>query len=301
MNKAAPQITICVCTYKRPDFLDRLLKGLACQETQDLFTYGIVVVDNDQRRSAEAVVSRFALATEIAVRYVIEPRQSIALARNRAVENATGDYIAFIDDDEFPISEWLLRLFKTCEDRAVDGVLGPVNPHYDVKPPQWVTAGKFHERATYPTGFIIDWRKGRTGNVLLRRHVFGEWEQPFNPAFRTGEDQEFFHRAIEKGFAFVWCNEAVAYEVVPPIRWKRTFMLRRALLRGAMEPQTPDFGARDIAKSIVAIVVYAAALPFALVIGHGRFMSLLVRTCDHLGKLLTVLGFNPIKEQYIVE
>ncbi|HYI93653.1 MAG TPA: glycosyltransferase [Bryobacteraceae bacterium] len=296
-----PHISVCVCTYKRPDLLARLLNCLATQETQDLFNYSAVIVDNDQSRSAQPVVSRFAAESDIPVTYIVEPQQNIALARNRAVANAQGDFIAFIDDDEFPIAVWLLTLFQICTDRGVDGVLGPVMPHFDEEPPRWVINGKFHERATYPTGLVIDWRKGRTGNVLLRRLVFEGSIQPFKPEFRTGEDQEFFHRAIDKGFVFIWCNEAVAYEVVPPIRWRRSFMLRRALLRGAMEPQTPDFGPRDVAKSAIAVAVYTAALPFAFVAGQDKFMHLLVRICDHLGKLSVVIGFNPVKEQYITE
>jgi glycosyltransferase involved in cell wall biosynthesis len=281
--------------------LERLLKGLATLDTGGLFTYGIVIVDNDPQQSAKVAVMRFADGVQIGVKYVPEPRQSIARARNAAVANADGDFIAFIDDDEFPTDEWLLILFKTCMERGVDGVLGPVKPHFDDPPPQWVIDGRFHDRDTYPTGLVIDWRKGRTGNVLLRKHVFARFEEPFRPEFRAGEDQEFFHRAIEKGYVFIWCNEAVAYEVVPPIRWKRSFMMRKALLRGAIEPQTPGFGARDVAKSVIAVSAYAAALPFALVAGHGRFMSLLVRLCDHLGKILAVMGFNPVKEQYVVE
>jgi hypothetical protein len=148
---------------------------------------------------------------------------------------------------------------------------------------------------------IIDWRKGRTGNVLFRRQVLLGYEQPFRPEFRNGEDQEFFHRAIGRGHVFVWCDEAVAYEVVPPMRWNRKFLLKRALLRGAMEPQTPGFGARDIAKSFVAVGAYGVGLPFALLAGQHKFMSLLVRMCDHMGKLLAVMGINPVQEQYVTE
>src|SRR5208282_5462370 len=170
--------------------------------------------------------------------------------------NASGDFVAFIDDDEFPTKRWLLTLLKTCNEHHVDGVLGPVKPHFDEEPPKWVVKGRFYDRQTYPTGLVIDWRKGRTGNVLLRKEVFAGCERPFRPEFRNGEDQEFFHRAIEKGGVFIWCNEAVAYEVVPPIRWKRTFMWRRALLRGSIEPKTPAFGARDVVKSLMAAPVY---------------------------------------------
>lgn len=297
--KVTQHICVCICTYKRPQLLRRLLSKLADQETGGLFTYSIVIADNDRLESAQHVVSEFASSCAVPIKYYVETRQSIALTRNKAIENASGDFVAFIDDDEFPRRNWLLTLLNTCRQYGVDGVLGPVKPHFDTQPPRWVVRGRFYERSTYPTGLVIDWRKGRTGNVLLRKELFTSCAQPFNPDFRQGEDQEFFHRAIQKGFKFVWCDEAVAYETVPPIRWKRTFMLRRALLRGAMEPRTPNFGARDIAKSLVATPTYALALPFTLMVGHHTFMSLLVRLFDHLGKLLALLGINLVKEPYV--
>jgi cellulose synthase/poly-beta-1,6-N-acetylglucosamine synthase-like glycosyltransferase len=294
-------ISVCVCTYKRPAMLKRLLDELGRQESGGLFTYSVVVVDNDHLRSAEPVVSDFAAAATIPVRYCVEPRQNIALARNKAVENAEGDFIAFIDDDEFPIGHWLLTLYNTCNQYGVDGVLGPVNPHFDQETPTWVVKSKLHERPTYPTGLVIDWRKGRTGNVLLKSELFRCEAQPFNPEFLAGEDQQFFRRMIEGGHVFIWCNEAVAYEVVPPTRWKRSFMLRRAMLRGSMEPNSPTFGVWDVAKSVVAVPVYTVALPFASISGHHRFMVLAVRLSYHLGKLLALLGLHPVGEQHVTE
>ena len=299
MTNETKHICVCICTYKRPQLLKRLLEELGDQDTSGLFTYSIIVTDNDHLRSAEPVVSDFAAISSVPIRYCVEPRQNIALARNKAIENATGDFVAFIDDDEFPAKDWLLNLFKACNGHHVDGVLGPVKRHFDEEPPKWVIKGKFYERPTDPTGSVVYWWKARTGNVLLRKQLFTAGEQPFRPEFRAGEDQDFFRRMIEKGHAFVWCNEAVAYEVVPPIRWKRTFMLRQALLRGATARLQPTQGAIGIAKSMIAVPAYMAALPFALVLGHHWFMTLLVKLCDHLGKLLAFLGINPIKEPYV--
>ena len=301
LNDQPKHISVCICTYKRPESLKRLLQGLEEQETDGLFTYSVVVVDNDSLESGKAVIEDFEKTSKITVSYEVEPHQSIAMARNRAVEKAVGDYVAFIDDDEFPTGNWLLTLFRACRDYAVDGVLGPVKRFFDQPPPQWVIKGNFYERATYATGLVIDWRKGRTGNVLFKRDLFAGDARPFRPEFRQGEDQDFFHRMIEKGYRFIWCNEAVAYEVVPPIRWKRTFMLKRALLRGAMEPKTAGFGARSIMRSLVAVPIYLAVLPFAAVAGHHKFMEALISLCDHLGKLLAVVGMNPVKEQYVTE
>jgi succinoglycan biosynthesis protein ExoM len=297
-----PHIAVCICTYKRPGLLERLLKELAVQQTSGLFTYSVVIVDNDQAESARSVAAGFQAESHIRIRYCVELRQSIALTRNKAVQNAEGDYIAFIDDDEFPTRRWLLTLYEACQKYAVDGVLGPVKPHFDNDPPMWVVKGKFYDRPSHPTGFVIDGRKGRTGNVLLKKSVFATAaEQPFRPEFRTGEDQDFFRRMIERGMVFVWCDEAVAYETVPPIRWKPAFMLRRAFLRGASAVLHPTFGTVDIVKSMIAIPAYAIALPFSRLLGRHRFMRLLVSLCDHLGKLLALVGIRPIKEQYVTE
>lgn len=301
MSTALQHISVCICTYKRPALLKRLLVALDSQDTDGLFTYSVVVVDNDRASSAEPVVQEFSAASSIAVAYHVEPRQNISLARNRAIASAGGDFIAFIDDDEFPIQNWLLILYRTCTERGVDGVLGPVKPHFDEQPPAWVVQGGFYDRPSYPTGLVIDWRKGRTGNVLLRKHLFEGDATPFRPEFLTGEDQDFFGRMIEKGHIFIWCDEALAYETVPPVRWKRTFMLRRALLSGANDLEHRTFGARQIFKSLLAIPAYAVALPFFFLAGQGPFMSLLVKLFDHAGRILALVGIRPVREHYVTE
>jgi succinoglycan biosynthesis protein ExoM len=301
MPAELPHITVCICTYKRIAYLAHLLLHLAVTDTGGLFTLSIIVVDNDRALSAEPIVAAFGKCSPIEVKYLMEPRQNIALARNKALSSARGEFVAFIDDDEFPSQHWLRTLFIECEKRRVDGVLGPVKPWYQVQPPRWVVDGGFYDRPSYPTGMVIDGTKGRTGNVLLRTAIVDGELIPFRPAFRTGEDQDFFRRMITKGCVFTWCHEALAYEWVPPIRWKRMFLLRRALLRGTTAALRSDVGARDMIKSLLAVMSYCVLLPFALLRNHGTFMRYLVSLADHLGKLLALLGLDPIREQYVTE
>jgi succinoglycan biosynthesis protein ExoM len=297
---ALPHISVCLCTYKRPDLLKRLLDELCRQQTSHRFSYSIVVVDNDSQQSAKSVVAGYAASSTVGIAYHVETEQNIARARNKAVANSAGEFLAFIDDDEFPANDWLLKLFEACTKYGVDGVLGPVKPYFEEESPAWVVKGKFYERRTHKTGHVIRGSEGRTGNVLLKRKLFADLEEPFRPHFRAGEDQDFFTRMIERGNVFIWCEEAVAYEIVPPSRWKRSFMLRRALLRGAMQPSTAGFGMRSIAKSVIAVPVYSLALPFCLLLGQHRFMAILIRLCDHSGKLLMLAGIDPIRDPYVV-
>src|SRR5262245_15989215 len=55
----ANHISVCICTFKRPHFLKRLLDHVAEQHTGEHYTYSIVVVDNDSQRSGEAVCNDF--------------------------------------------------------------------------------------------------------------------------------------------------------------------------------------------------------------------------------------------------
>lgn len=301
LAKEVQHISVCVCTYKRPVLLKRLLKELNRQETDGLFTYSIVVADNDMSRSAEAVIVGMRSTSTVPIKYCVEERQNIALARNKVVENAEGAFVAFIDDDEFPALDWLLILFKTCNEYNVDGVLGPVRRHFDEIPPRWIQKSGFYDRRVNPTGMRVHWHEARTGNVLLKRQILIGDSAPFRPEFRAGEDQDFFRRKIEQGYVFIWSAEAEAFEVVPPTRWKRVYLVRKALLRGATAGMQPGCGAVSIAKSLTAIPLYAFALPFTLLFGHHHFMTLLVKLCDHLGKLFIKVGINPINDQYVVD
>src|SRR2546423_7764639 len=190
------RITICICTFKRTELLGRLLHELVRLVTGGQFTYSIVVVDNDQLRSAEAGVLEFSKNSPIPTKYCVEPQQNIARARNKAVENADVDFVSFIDDDECPTQDWLRALLTTLTEYQVDGVLGPVKPHFDATPPRWLVEGGFHERPDDPTGKRLDWGMCRTGNVLLKRELFAELESPFRPECLSGEDQDFFRRMI---------------------------------------------------------------------------------------------------------
>jgi succinoglycan biosynthesis protein ExoM len=292
-------ICVCICTYKRPLLLWRLLFELSRQKSDGLFTCSVVIADNDKESSAEATVNRACSELGLSIKYCVEPRQNIALARNKVVESAEGDYLAFIDDDEFPVPTWLLALFKVCKEYDVDGVLGPVLRHFDETPPKWLEKSKFYVRRVNPTGMRVDWQEARTGNVLLKRELVLGDPAPFRPEFRAGEDQDFFRRKIAEGRNFIWCAEAEAFETVPPVRWKRMYLLKKALLRGATAALQPNRGVANITKSVMAVPLYALALPFGLLIGQHHFMTLLVKLCDHLGKLLMLVGINPIREQYV--
>lgn len=278
--------------------LGRLLNKLIEQDTNGLFSFSVVVVDNDRSESAREVVEAFASEVQFGVSYFVEPRQSFSLARNRAVEEATGEFVAFIDDDEFATRQWLLNLFNTCISYNAAGVLGPVKPYFSQTPPDWLVKGQFAERAAYQTGYILDWHQSRTGNVLFKKEIIKGEQETFRSQFGTGgEDVDFFQRMMRKGNIFVWCNAADVFEEVPPDRCTRIYHLRRALLRGRNTFEREGIRFSSAGKSLLAMSVYGLILPFLSVVGQHCFMKYAVKFSDHAGKILAMAGLNPIKER----
>lgn len=291
-------LTVCIGTYQRPVLLEQLLTKLATQETAGRFTYSVVVADNDAAETARDVVTRLAANFPVPLAYHVEPRRSISHVRNKTIAESQGELIAFIDDDEFPEPDWLLRLHQALTSHGCAGVLGPVRPHYPDGTPGWVRKAGFFNRPEHPTGFVMPWHECRTGNVLFRREIIAGRVEPFRAEFGTGGgDVDFFRRMMAEGHTFIWCNEAVVHEVVPPSRWKRSVLLKRALLRGQNSFRHPEHRASGLAKAAVAVPLYTLALVPLAIAGHHWFMRYLVKLCDHAGRLSAAVGYRPVKQR----
>lgn len=300
MPSELPHITICVCTFRRPRLLERLLQKVRELVTKGLFTYSVVIVDNDSEQSGRDVAARASADGRIDINYDVEPERSISLARNRSVRNAKGDLIAFIDDDEFPASDWLTNHLQTLRATGADGVLGPVEAHFEDKGPTWLVKSGLLERRRFKTGEVIkSYGDTRTGNVLLWKRLFDCDGGSFDPKYGRsgGGDAVFFKTMMEKGKTFVWCDEARVYETVPTEREKRAYYLKRAFTRGMTEAWATPFLSMGTLRSAVAVPMYTCALPICLLLGHHLFMRYLVKNCDHASKLLAYLGVKLVAER----
>jgi succinoglycan biosynthesis protein ExoM len=175
-----------------------------------------------------------------------------------------------------------------------------VLPYFEISPPSWVLKGKIFERPAPATGQVLDWQNTRTGNALLKKELFIKGSVWFDPSYGSGgEDRDFFRRMIAKGHSFIWYNEAPVFEKVPPHRWYKKILVKRALLRGKMALNSANSKSLSVIYSIVAIGIYVCFLPISLILGHHIFMNYLIKTCDHIGKVAAFLGINLIDEKYV--
>jgi len=298
-SECIDHISVCICTYKRPILLSRLLEILEVQKTENKFSYSIVIVDNDYRGTVNNMVYLSKVERKIAVQYFIEPVQNISLARNKAIQNAKGNLIAFIDDDEYPEEDWLLNLFKSYKEYNVEGILGPVLPSYEIEPPEWIKNGNIFIRKSYKTGKILKWNETRSGNFLIKKDIFDALDKIYDVSFGKtgGEDTDLFKRMIEKGHTFVWCSEAIVYESIGSERLQLRWILRRALRTGAI------FGRLEmkntklchkvlfISKIVRNIFIIIIIIPFSWICGMNVFWEYYLKLFSNIGKSLGLFGF----------
>jgi succinoglycan biosynthesis protein ExoM len=297
-------VSVCICTFKRPELLKSAIDGVMSQNTNDEFLFELVIVDNDSMRSAEDVVKSRQNNACLNIVYYCEPEQNIALARNRAIRNAGSNLIAFIDDDEIPVKEWLSNLFNTLKTTGADGVLGPVLPYYPSGAPEWLNKCKLFDRRRFKTGTKLkESRDTRTGNVLFLRSLFPEGERWFNPVFgRTGgEDIDFFRKQFTKGKTFVWCDEAIAYETIPPERWNANFYIKRYFRTGTINGERVG---RDKFSGITSLLKYTVAIPIWMLIffyflpfGRHKWFQPILKLVYFSGSILAFCGVSLLRER----
>lgn len=294
------KISLCIPTHRRAQQLLALLKDLSVQE---LLPYEVVVVDNDADESARPVVERFrASGCPFPLVYAVQPERSIPLTRNLTVALASGEWLAFVDDDERAPPGWLRTIWACAQSHAADGVLAPVEPRVPDSAPDWIRKGDFYEWPRVATGTVVPRKLLRFGNLLLRGTAVRELPGPFDPAFAlsAGEDVDMLVRMVNAGARLVWCNEAAVWE---PVEEKR-LSLRWLLMRGYSGGQAFGWirtsgrlgrvnpGIRIglllqwFTQMLLAVFVAVLLLP----LGRHRSVTWLIKGWANAGKLTSLFG-----------
>src|ERR1700761_2891044 len=106
-----PEVTVCIPSFRRPKGLAKLLDALADLQTDARVT--VVVADNDSEKheASDLCADILSKGYRWPLDCVIATERGIAQARNTLIERAlaahNGEFIAMLDDDEWPSPQWL--------------------------------------------------------------------------------------------------------------------------------------------------------------------------------------------------
>ncbi|WP_448215740.1 glycosyltransferase family 2 protein [Endozoicomonas sp. 2B-B] len=283
-------ISICLCTYKRQHLINTLRSINELELPRDL-KVEIIIVDNDENKMAKPIVEKFEKETEKKVIYLNEPEKNISIARNAYLEQASGVYIASIDDDELADKKWLISLINTAENYHADIVFGKVVSLYPENTSPWLIEGGFFKRKEYATGHKIT--SGGAGCTLIKRVVLKNGKYKFDKSYGLtgGEDAELFNRLYINGANLVYCREAIVYEKIESERLNLNYLIKRAFRIGQTfsSYRFIKFSTLQktnyIAKELIKLFVFSTMCLLTMPLGKVSWSKYLVKASDCYGKL----------------
>ena len=176
------RITVAICTWNRAALLGKTLEQMTRLSIPANAEWELLVVNNNCTDDTEQVVRSF--TDRLPVRHLFEPHPGQSAARNRAVREATGDYIVWTDDDVLVDPDWLgayTRAFARWPEAAVFG--GPIEPWFEGTPPAWVVEVFPNIQPAFAT---VD-----LGPEPVRLAPPGHLPYGANMAFRLSEQRRF--------------------------------------------------------------------------------------------------------------
>jgi GT2 family glycosyltransferase len=216
----APHLSVVVATCNRPEVLAQTLDALeSARQDVAADSYEVIVADDSRSDATRLMVEeRFPR-----VCYVQGPRRGPAANRNRGAASASGEWLAFIDDDCRPVDGWVRALCDQAALNAVEVVEGRI-----VVPDKQDSPFRRYVENLSGGNF---W----SGNLALRRDLFvrlGGFDEDFLEA--GGEDMEFGERIRRSHVATVFCVAATVIHPSHVVSWRylfwRTFLIKWHLL-----------------------------------------------------------------------
>ncbi len=221
--KKPPDITtsVVICTRDRPEFLKRCLRSLSSLTRKPM---EILVVDNTPTSDETHCIVR----SMTGVRYILEPRPGLDIARNTGVLYSSGNIVAFLDDDVTVHPHWLEalhRAFQTPEVMAVTGLVLPAELETEAQyifETHW-SFNRGYSAKIFDTNYFREtwhqgtpvWKIGAGANMAFIREAFA-LVGPFDDRLDVGAagcsgDSEFWYRVLAENYSCLYEPTAVVY------------------------------------------------------------------------------------------
>jgi len=184
-----PFFSVIIPSYNRAALLPRAIQSVIHQTFDD---WELLVVDDG---STDDTAQQVAVFNDPRIRYLYQNNQGVCVARNTGAHHAKGEYLVFLDSDDYATSNWLHDFDHLLKTHAVDLVF------CDMKRVNLTDDSYKIVRALYPfrdteytqAGFFM------SGTFAVTVAFFSEIGG-FDPVLRYSEFTEFGFRCQAKGF-----------------------------------------------------------------------------------------------------
>ena len=297
------RVTVAIPTHNRAEFLRQTLAGIVAQDfPRDRLE--VLVIDNNSRDHTREVVAAFA-GGPVAPRYVLETRQGLNHARNRAIAEATGDLILFGDDDILVAPDWVAAMAAPFAGEAgerIGAMGGEVIPVFPDGLPPWMA--EWHGPLAFrPDAGPLPARDMPMGaNLAFPRRLFerlGPFQGSLDRAggsYFSGGDTEMIRRVRRAGLEVWFAPAAAVRHQMPASRTTFSYAARHAfdsarsrVVERAGQPRAAAYLVSRVPANLAKATGFAlAGLLNALILRTGEAKKAFVRAWRSCGYLYQI-------------
>ena len=231
-----PLLTVALCTHNHAGRLVRTLQDL--QVLKPIASgWEFLVIDNGSTDATPTLLAEKSWQLrDIETRVLREERLGLSNARNRALGEARGEYILFMDDDETPDPSWLIAYERAILDHRPDALGGRIEVLFeDGARPAWLQDDLLGFLGKLDHG-EPKWLKEATtpifgGNFAFRQTIFdriGNFDKGLGRQGTLnigGEDTEMYQRLLAHGHRVRWVPEAIIHHRIQSTKLQRRYFL----------------------------------------------------------------------------
>ncbi len=280
-----PFLSVALCTHNHGDRLARTLSDLK-NLVMPTRTWELLVIDNGCTDHSPQLLADSAWhPRDVTVRVIRENKLGLSNARNRAVDEARGEYILFFDDDETPNPTWLAAHEAALLAFSPDASGGRIEVLFEGKRPAWLAdelLGFLGKLDHGPDEWLTEPSKPfYGGNFAIRRELtasVGGFDTALGRKGKTnngGEDTEFYRRLLDARCKIRWVRDAVIHHRIEVKKLRRSYFLDLHFRQGRIEgARTRGSASRLPPKYLIPQVMRAYTRALAKRLGEGADHSL---------------------------
>ncbi len=200
-RSSIPFVSVIIPVYNDAIRLEKCLKALEAQRYAS-DRYEVVVVDNGSSEPMQPTISKFKHAVA-----AYEAQPGSYAARNKGIELAKADVLAFTDGDCIPHEDWLANGVQTLAQNAGCGLVGGRIDIFFADEKRPTAVELFDALWGFPQEeYISIDQYAVTANLITRRDVF-EKVGLFNSRLKSGGDREWGERVVAAGYKVVYGDD----------------------------------------------------------------------------------------------